>query len=124
MDTKSKLIATIIDKGDFKYNEPPHLINADGTDVIVFASDLTYVQDSDTIVQKHCLGEKARQAVEYPLNLGDAEVFNALRYIPECVNDSNVDDYSYITIGLYLMLADAVSRRYDSTNHALCRTIW
>lgn len=112
---KEQLITAIIDNGNFKYNMRAHLVdNGLGALAIFFASDFD-CDEKGNIEQKPCVEHKARQSVAYPLSLADEVAFNALRYMPECVNDHNVNDFSYLTIGLYLMLADAVSRKYNYT---------
>jgi hypothetical protein len=113
---REKLIKAIIEGGDFKWEERAYMVdNGLGALAIFFASDFECDADGK-MTQKSCVGDKARQSVDYALSLADDDVFNAIRYIPECVNETNANDFSYLTIGLYLMLADAVSRKYDSTN--------
>ena len=107
---KQDLIAAIIDSGNLKWNERAHLVyNGLGAHAIFFASDFSF-DGEETVTKKPCVGLKALQSVDYAVSLADENVFNALRHIPQCIAEKDVNDISYLTIGLYLMLADAVSR--------------
>lgn len=121
---REKLINAIIEGGDFKWEERAYMVdNGLGALAIFFASDFECDADGN-VTQKSCVGDKARQSVAYALSLADDDVFNAIRYIPECVNETNANDFSYLTIGLYVMLADAVSRKYDATDKKLYKTFF
>lgn len=121
---REKIINAIIEGGDFKWEERAYMVdNGLGALAIFFASDFE-CDAVGNVTQKSCVGDKARQSVAYALSLADQAVFNAIRYIPQCVNETNANDFSYLTIGLYVMLADAVSRKYDATDKKLYKTFF
>ncbi len=117
---KKKLIGLLLDEGDFKWEERPVLVsNNRGAECIFFPSDLyVYIATSgqEEIYPKEIVKIKARQAIAAMPPMLDAEVFNALRHVPINIPEAKIEDYCYLTIGLYLMLADAVSRQYDEYN--------
>jgi hypothetical protein len=84
----------------FYVDEPTVLVrNGLSTDLLCSASDLFRTS------RRQVLTEKVHDAMEYATAFTDVEELNALQYMPpEQPND-------YLTLGLYLYLADECSRR-------------